>query len=425
MTRWVCKGPKCFTGSIRVPGDKSISHRALILGALAEGQTNISNFLPSDDCLRTLAALKEMGIGIEQRSETEITIAGGELQEPGQPLDMGNSGTAVRLLAGILAGQPFFSILTGDASIRKRPMKRICEPLRKMGTLILSRQGDLAPLGIRGGALKGIEYQSPVASAQVKSCVLLAGLFADGETIVSEPSLSRDHTERMLRSFGADLKREGSTVTIQPFPTLKGRAVEVPGDISSAAFFLIGALITPNSEIRIENVGLNPTRTGLLDALLEMKADISIVDKSDATGEPVGTIIARSSELKGARLGGDMIPRMIDEIPVLALAAAFAEGETVISDAAELRVKESDRITTISAELEKLGAKLIPQEDGMIVTGQGALKPGTVDSHGDHRIAMTGAIASAAIQGEVVIEDIDCVATSFPGFYSLLETCTN
>lgn len=424
MSGWTVRGKKRFRGRIRVPGDKSISHRAVIIGALASGETPVTNFLSSDDCKRTVEAFRALGVTIDERSPTDLTVHGGALSEPDNVLDMGNSGTGIRLLSGVLAGQPFLTVLTGDGSIRKRPMKRVCEPLRKMGATILARSGDLAPLAIRGGYLKGIELESPVASAQVKSSVLLAGLFADGDTCFTEPSLSRDHTERMLRAFGADLKREEPVVTLHPGSALKGRPVEVPGDISSAAFFIVGAVITPESELRIENVGVNPTRTGLLDALSAMGADVSLEDGHDASGEPVATVVARHSQLKGTRFGGSLVPRMIDEIPALSLAAAFAEGETVIEDAGELRVKESDRISAISEALRAFGARIHPQVEGLIIEGGAPLSAATANSLGDHRIAMMSAIAAASVDGESTVLDTSCVNTSFPGFYDLLQEAT-
>lgn len=422
MTDWRVQGPKSFRGELTPPGDKSISHRSLLLGALSEGSTHITNFLPSADCLHTLAALRDLGIRTERHAGDSLTVFGGTMSEPEVPLDMGNSGTGIRLMSGVLAGQAFLSIVTGDESIRRRPMRRICEPLRKMGASVLARSGDLAPLVIRGGGLEGIEFHSTVASAQVKSCVLLAGLSAEGPTTVFEPSLSRDHTERMLRAFGAELTREGTTVTLKPGNTLRGRDVRVPGDISSAAFFIVGALITPGSELVIRNVGLNPTRTGLLDALTAMGADITIEDREDLTGEPEGTLRVRTSRLRGATFAGDMIPRMIDEIPVLALAASFAEGETIVKDAQELRLKESDRLASITDALRRLGADVDPQPDGFIVRGRPELRGATVDSFKDHRIAMMAAIAGCAISGETQIADVDCAATSFPDFWSLLES---
>jgi len=426
MSDWTIQGPKGYRGEIEPPGDKSISHRALIMGALAEGDSRITNFLPAGDCLRTAAAIRKLGVQIDEVSPTEFVVHGGrKLAEPDEPLDLGNSGTAMRLLSGVLAGQPFLSILTGDDSIRRRPMRRVCDPLRKMGAAILARSGDLAPLCIRGGGLQGIEYQSPVASAQVKSCILLAGLFAEGPTTVVEPTLSRDHTERMLRCFGAHLTREETTVTITPGDALKAHDVSVPGDVSSAAFFIAGALITPNSEIRVRKVGLNPARVGLLEALQQMGADITVEDREESTGEPVGTLVARTSELKGGEFGGEMIPRMIDEVPVLALVAAFAEGQTIIKDAAELRVKESDRVQTIATALQKMGAQVYPQPDGLIINGGTPLKATTVDSCGDHRIAMMAAVAATAVPGVTTITNVDCVGTSFPSFQELLQAVTS
>ncbi len=324
MSNWTLQREKPFRGEVAPPGDKSISHRAAILGALAEGETHITNFLPSEDCLNTVRSLRLMGIRIDAHSATELTVHGGDLSEPETILDSGNSGTGLRLLAGVCAGQPFLSILTGDESIRRRPMKRICDPLRKMGATILARKGDLAPLAIRGGGLQGIEFESPVASAQVKSALLLAGLFAEGETVVKEPSLSRDHSERMLRSFGAQILCEDLTVTLKPGARLKGQPVHVPGDISSAAFFIVGALICPGSELRITNVGLNPTRTGLLDALRAMGADISVLEESEVSGEPAGTLVVRHSSRERQRVrGGRLSPGWWTEVPVLALAACF------------------------------------------------------------------------------------------------------
>ncbi|MCC6485761.1 MAG: 3-phosphoshikimate 1-carboxyvinyltransferase [Armatimonadetes bacterium] len=424
MSDWTIRGKQAFSGDIQVPGDKSISHRAVMIGSLAAGETHITNFLPSEDCKRTVAVFRSLGVDIAERSATDISVRGGSLSEPDDVLDMGNSGTGLRLLAGVLAGQPFLAVVTGDKSIRQRPMKRVCEPLRKMGATIFARSGDLAPLAVRGGYLKGIDLESPIASAQVKSSVLLAGLFADGQTTVTEPSPSRDHTERMLRAFGADLKREERSVTLQPGSQLRGRTVEVPGDISSAAFFIVGALITPGSALRIHNVGVNPTRTGLLDALSAMGAELSLEDQREASGEPVATIVVRHSELKGTRFGGAIIPRMIDEIPALALAAAFAEDDTVIEDIGELRVKESDRISTVTSALREMGARIHPQVEGLIIEGGGPLTPATVDSHGDHRIAMMSAIAATTTEGETIVRDTDCVNTSFPGFLDLLHRAT-
>lgn len=424
MSNWTLQREKPFRGEVAPPGDKSISHRAAILGALAEGETHITNFLPSEDCLNTVRSLRLMGIRIDAHSATELTVHGGDLSEPETILDSGNSGTGLRLLAGVCAGQPFLSILTGDESIRRRPMKRICDPLRKMGATILARKGDLAPLAIRGGGLQGIEFESPVASAQVKSALLLAGLFAEGETVVKEPSLSRDHSERMLRSFGAQILCEDLTVTLKPGARLKGQPVHVPGDISSAAFFIVGALICPGSELRITNVGLNPTRTGLLDALRAMGADISVLEESEVSGEPAGTLVVRHSSLKGGEFGGSLIPRMVDEVPVLALAACFAEGETVIRDAQELAVKESDRLATVTSTLSALGADVRRTPDGLIIRGGASLRGAAVHSFGDHRIAMMAAIAARCIPGVTEVQDVGCVNTSFPGFLEMLESVT-
>ncbi len=424
MSQWTIRRTGPFQGEIAPPGDKSISHRAAILGALASGETRVTNFLPSDDCQRTVQALKLLGRPVERISETELVIHGGELAEPQMSLDLGNSGTGMRLMAGILAGQPFLSILTGDASVRRRPMKRICDPLRKMGATILARTGDLAPLAIRGCGLQGIDHESPVASAQVKSCLLLAGLFAEGETAVTEPLLSRDHTERMLKSFGAQLTRDGLTVRLRPGSQLSGREVHVPGDISSAAFFVVGAIINPGSHLRLTNVGLNPTRTGILDALRQMGADMSIEDQHEVSGEPVGTLVVKACTLHGAEFGGEMIPRMVDEVPVLALAAAFAEGETVIRNAEELAVKESDRLSTVSDTLRAMGARVERTSDGLIIRGGAELHAASVQSFGDHRIAMMAAIAAKSVAGETQIEGTGCVATSFPDFRDLLEQAT-
>lgn len=424
MNSWNLSGPRRFSGEITVPADKSISHRSVILGALAQGETHITNFLSSEDCERTLGALELMGIQVARHSNTELTISGGALSEPDTWMDMGNSGTGTRLLAGVLAGQPFFSILTGDSSIRRRPMKRICDPLRKMGATILARHGDLAPLAIRGGGLQGIEHESPVASAQVKSCLLFAGLFAEGETVVSEPSLSRDHTERMLRAFGATLTREGTTVTLQPGAQLKGRALEIPGDLSSAAFFVVGALVARDSQIKINSVGVNPTRTGILDALGEMGASIELHNQRDVSGEPVADLVVSSSSLRGTEFGGELIPRMVDEIPILALAAAFADGDTTIRDAGELAMKESNRLSTTCDALRPFGVDVEETPDGMVIHGGRTLHAGSVESYGDHRIAMTAAIAGSVASGNSKVADTGCVATSFPSFEQLLREVT-
>jgi 3-phosphoshikimate 1-carboxyvinyltransferase len=408
----------------RVPGDKSISHRAAILGALARGTTRVSGFLRAEDCLSTLRCLRALGASIDERGN-DLEIRGSALREPEEILDVGNSGTTIRLLAGVLAGQAFHSVLTGDASVRRRPMDRVADPLRRMGARISGRQaGRLAPLAIDGGGLRGIAYATPVASAQVKSAVLLAGLFADGETVVQEPSQSRDHTERMLGAFGAEVVRDGLTTRLRGPQVLRGAEVRVPGDLSSAAFLLVAAALVPGSELQIADVGLNPTRAGVLDILKMMGAAVEIRDLRDEAGEPVGTVWVRAGRLHGVTIGGALIPRAIDELPVLAVAASLAEGETVIRDAAELRVKESDRVEALARELGRLGATVEAQPDGLAVVGARRLRGGSVRSGGDHRIAMALAVAGLCADGPVTIDDPACIETSFPGFADLLRRAT-
>ena len=424
------RGTTGLRGEIRVPGDKSISHRSVILGSLAEGKTTVRGFLESEDCLNTLLAFHRMGVKFERPRLGELEIVGAGLDGLAEPLDVinvGNSGTTIRLMCGVLAGQPFYSVITGDASIRSRPMGRVVAPLREMGAQIHGRAGgERAPLTIVGGNLRPIHYQSPVASAQVKSAILLAGLFADGETSVTEPAHSRNHTELMLRGFGAQVRIEGTTATVVGRPGLAAQDIRVPGDISSAAYFLVAALIVPDSEVTIQNVGINPTRTGILDALGAMGADISIQNVHDEAGEPTADITARSSALRGTEVRGDLIPRLIDEIPILALAAAVASGQTVIADAQELRVKEADRIAAVAAELPKFGVKIEEKPDGMVIRGSTTLGqdlqscPIICDSHGDHRVAMSCAIAGLAARGETVVRGSECVQTSFPGFQEVL-----
>lgn len=414
-------------GTLTVPGDKSISHRAVMFGALAEGTTTIHGFLKGADCLSTIGCFQAMGIDIEEKEDTIYVHGKGlrGLQAPDGVLDVGNSGTTTRLISGILAGQNFTSELSGDASLNTRPMKRIIAPLSMMGADITSKNGDgCAPLLIHGRPLSAIHYDSPVASAQVKSCVLLAGLYADGETSVTEPALSRDHTERMLRSFGADIHTEGRTCTITPPKTLHGQHIEVPGDISSAAFFIAAACITPDSDVLIQNVGINPTRAGILGVCRSMGADVSLENVREAGGEPVADIRARTSRLKGTVIEGDIIPTLIDELPVIALMACFAEGQTIIRDAHELRVKESDRIAIVSDNLQAMGADVIPTDDGFLINS----RQGTLTLHGagincamDHRIAMTFAVAGLNADGETVITDSDCVDVSYPDFFRQLE----
>jgi 3-phosphoshikimate 1-carboxyvinyltransferase len=411
---------RALRGEVRVPGDKSISHRAVLLGALAPGISRVSGFLRAEDCLATVRCMRALGIPTDEDGES-LAVHGAALREPEDVLDAGNSGTTIRLLTGILAGQPFSSVVTGDASIRRRPMHRIVEPLRRMGARITGRaRGRLAPLAIDGGALRGIAYSTPVASAQVKSAILLAGLFADGETSVTEPSASRDHTERMLSAFGVAVRRIGLTVRLSGPAHLSPAAIRVPGDISSAAFFLVAAAIVPGSEVTVRGVGLNPTRTGVLEALRAMGAQLDIAPAQDDGGEPYGDVTVRAAPLHGTTIGGDLIPRLIDELPVLAVAASVADGETVIRDAAELRVKESDRIATLARELSGIGARVEAQPDGLAIRGVAALRGGRAASGGDHRVAMALAVAGLRAAAPVTVDDTDCIRTSFPGFEAAL-----
>jgi 3-phosphoshikimate 1-carboxyvinyltransferase len=411
-------------GEIYPPGDKSISHRSVMIGSIAKGVTEITNFLNGEDCIATIKAFEKMGVTIEGKGTSNLKVHGvglNGLKEPDDILDMGNSGTSTRLIAGILAGQPFYSVITGDSSLRSRPMKRVADPLRLMGAKIYGRGGDYAPLTILGGNLKAIDYQTPVASAQIKSCILLAGLYANGETSVTEIAESRDHTERMLRSFGAEIRSSILTHKVKGQPNLIGHKVNVPGDISSAAYFIVAGLICPKSEIVIRNVGVNPTRTGIIEALKEMGGQIDIQNIRE-TDEPVADLYIRSSQLKGASFSGDIIVRMIDEIPILVLAATQAEGETTIRDAQELRVKESDRITTTVTEFRKIGAELDELDDGMIITGGNRLIGGICESHDDHRMAMSLAIAGLVSETGTTINNIECVNTSFPEFWEMLSS---
>ena len=411
-------------GEFDVPGDKSISHRSIMLGAIANGITTVRGFLRGEDNFATMAAFRALGVRIEDDGQT-LTIHGGGLHgltEPADVIDCGNSGTTIRLLTGLLAGQGFFSVVTGDQYLRKRPMKRVVEPLSRMGAKILGRaNGSLAPLAISGGTLNAIGYESPVSSAQVKSAIMLAGLYADGETSVREPSLSRDHSERMFSLFGASLERFHNGFTVRGGIELRGQEIVVPGDISSATFFIVAALITPDSELLIRNVGVNPTRTGSIDVLRAMGGNIQLLNEREVSAEPVADILVRSSRLKGVRIAGSTVPRAIDEFPALCVAAACAEGTTSIRDARELRVKETDRITAMAVNLRELGVNVAECEDGMDITGVECLRGGTVNSCGDHRIAMSFAIAGLAARGDVTVNDIDCVATSFPTFFQLLE----
>jgi 3-phosphoshikimate 1-carboxyvinyltransferase len=411
-------------GEIVVPGDKSISHRSIMFGALATGTTEVSGFLQGEDNYSTLNAFRAMGVEIVDLGGGRLRISGAGLRglkEPGDVLDCGNSGTTMRLMTGLLSGQAFFSVLTGDQYLRRRPMRRVVQPLTGMGARIDGRDGgERAPLAIRGCALRGTDYISPVSSAQVKSALLLAGLYAEGETTVREPHLSRDHSERMLAAFGADVRPFADGVTLTPGRTLQGRELVVPGDISSAAFFLVAGLIVPGSELLIRNVGVNPTRSGILDILRDMGGSIERVDERDVCGEPVADLLVRHSRLRGIEIGGSVVPRAIDEFPVISVAAALAEGTTIIRDAHELKVKETDRIAAMVSELDKLGACVSAREDGMEIHGVEQFKGCPVSSHGDHRIAMSCAIAALAATGSVTISDTECTETSFPGFWQLL-----
>jgi 3-phosphoshikimate 1-carboxyvinyltransferase len=411
-------------GELTVPGDKSISHRSIMFGSLAAGTTIVHGFLQGEDNRATLNAFRCMGVDIAELPGGVLRIEGRGLHglsEPTDVIDCGNSGTTIRLLTGLMAGQAFFSVLTGDQYLRKRPMKRVVNPLSAMGARIWGRGGgELAPLAIQGGGIKPADYDSPIASAQVKSALLLAGLYADGLTTVREPHLSRDHSERMLSWFGADVRPFPGGVSVAGQPRLEGREVFVPGDISSAAFFMVAALVTPGSELLIRNVGVNPTRSGIIDILREMGGSLELVDPRELSGEPVADILVKSSDLRGIEIGGAVVPRAIDEFPVIGVAAAFAEGTTTIRDARELRVKETDRIAAMTSELAKLGGLVEAREDGMVISGAKRLRGGSVASHGDHRIAMSMAVAALRAEAPVTIGDTGCTATSFPGFWELL-----
>ena len=411
-------------GEITIPGDKSISHRSVMFGSLAKGTTKITGFLQGADCLSTISCFRKMGISIENLEDTVLVHGNGlhGLKKPDSVLDCGNSGTTTRLISGILSAQNFSVTVTGDASIQKRPMKRIMDPLSQMGADITSVNGNgCAPLAINGRTLHGIHYQSPVASAQVKSAILLAGLYAEGETKVTEPSLSRNHTELMLKEFGADVRTEKTTAIIRPAEELFAKEIAVPGDISSAAFFLAAGLMIPNSEILIRHVGINPTRDGILRVCRDMGADLTIVNASTDDGEPTADILVRSSALHGTVIGGAIIPTLIDELPMIAAMACFAEGETVIKDAAELKVKESNRIDVMVRNLTAMGADVTETEDGMIIRGGRPLHGAVIDSKLDHRIAMTFAVTALCIEGETEILGAECVNISYPQFYEDLK----
>ncbi|MFO0701510.1 MAG: 3-phosphoshikimate 1-carboxyvinyltransferase [Nitrospira sp.] len=432
MTSLTISPGRSLRGTTSVPGDKSLTHRAIILTALAEGTSTISGYCRGEDCLNTMRAFQALGIPITE-TPTELTVCGKGfwgLTEPSAPIDCGNSGTGIRLLAGLLAGQDFFSVLTGDESIRRRPMGRVVKPLREMGAVVAGRKGgELAPLAITGSGLHGIEYNSSVASAQIKSSVLLAGLFAQGQTRYKEPRLSRDHTERMFQFFGIPLRREEGTLILDGRPSVGWRGVDVtvPGDFSAAAFFLVGATVVPGSDVTILNVGMNQTRTGLIDVMRKMGADIQVLGLREAAGEPVGDLRVQSAALKGVTIGHDLIPTTIDEFPILCVAAAVAEGDTVISGAEELRVKESDRIATMSQELKAMGALIEERPDGMVIRGLGRggengrlLASNKAQSYGDHRVAMSLAIGGLTAEQSMTIADTGCVETSFPNFEAVL-----
>ena len=419
--------PLC--GSVRIPGDKSITHRAIILSALAKGTSRIDGYLPSDDCLRTVAAFRQMGVVFEEAMQDETptlcVTATSKLSEPSDVIDCGNSGTTMRLLTGLLAGQPFFSVLTGDASLRRRPMRRLIDPLRRMGAEISGRADDhLAPLAIRGRRLFGMDHALPIASAQVKSALLLAGLTASGVTRVREPALSRDHTERMLSHFGLPCERQDGWIGVRGGAALTGVDIAVPGDFSSAAFFLVAGAVVEGSEITLDRIGVNPTRTGLVDVLREMGADISLTPRASPCGEPVAEITVRWRRLRGTTVSGDRLLSMIDEFPIFCVAAAVADGETVIRDASELRVKESDRIAAMAEALSAVGVTVEARPDGIRILGGGRIAGGICRTHGDHRVAMAMSIAALVADGPITLDDTDSIRTSFPDFMMQLALLT-
>jgi 3-phosphoshikimate 1-carboxyvinyltransferase len=419
--------PLSLRGTVTVPGDKSISHRSLMLGALASGETTIEGLLLGEDPRSTAACFRAMGAEISTLNSQLVTVRGiglGALQEPVEVMDAGNSGTTIRLMMGLLAGHAdrFFTI-TGDASLRSRPMSRVVTPLSSMGAQIWGRAGNSrAPLAIQGQRLQPVHYHSPIASAQVKSAVLLAGLLADGHTTVTEPALSRDHSERMLRAFGAEVTIDPATcsATVTGWPQLKGQRVVIPGDISSAAFWLVAAAIVPDSELTLLNVGVNPTRTGILDALALMEADLELLNQREIAGEPVADIRVRSSQLQACEISGALIPRLVDEIPILAVAALFAKGTTVIKDAAELRVKESDRLAVMAEQLGRMGANITELPDGLEIPGGQSLRGAELDSCTDHRIAMSLAIAALLAHGDSHLQRAEAAAVSYPSFFETL-----
>ena len=415
---------KSLKGEITVPGDKSISHRGVMFGAISEGITELTGFLDGADCRSTISCFKAMGIDITQEHDHVIIHGKGlkGLSAPSKMLDVGNSGTTTRLISGILAGQKFISSLNGDESIQKRPMGRIITPLTSMGAHIKSiKDNGCAPLEIGGAPLHAIHYDSPVASAQVKSCVLLAGLYADGVTSVTEPVISRNHTELMLKGFGADIKSEGLTASIAGGPRLIGQKITVPGDISSAAYFIVAGLICPNADLLIKNVNTNPTRAGIIQVAKNMGGNIELLNERIVSGEPVADIHVSSSDLHGCEVSGEIIPTLIDELPVIAIMAACAKGTTVIKDAAELKVKESDRIATVTENLKNMGCDITPTEDGMIIVGGNPLHGALISTYKDHRIAMSFAIAGLVADGETSFDDEGCCVISYPDFFETLK----
>lgn len=407
---------KKAVGQIKVPGDKSISHRAVMLGSLANGVTEISGFLKGADCLSTIDCFRKMGIDIDINGEN-VTVHGNGLRglkKPDEMLYTGNSGTTTRLLCGILAGQNFDTSITGDASIQKRPMGRVVKPLSMMGAKI---ENEYCPLYITGTKLHGIDYKMPVASAQVKTAIILAGLYADGETVIHEIEKSRDHTELMLSAMGADLTVDNLDITVKPTNDLTAVNVDVPGDISSAAFFLVLGAIRPNSQITVTNVGINPTRTGIIDVLKDMGADITLENVHTSAGETVANITVRSSSLKGTTVGGDIIPRLIDELPIIAVAAVFADGQTVIKDAQELKVKETNRIRAVVDEFNKCGIDITETDDGMIINGGKSIHGADFKTYGDHRMAMSLTVLAQLADSESTLDDSDCACVSYPTFF--------
>lgn len=408
-------------GQLEVPGDKSISHRSVMFGSIAHGETTVTNFLPGDDCLSTISCFRKLGVTIEEKGN-ELCVHGNGfegLAEPNEVLDVGNSGTTIRLLLGILAGRPFFSTLVGDQSIGKRPMTRVTEPLARMGAAIDGRRnGAYTPISIRGGKLNTIHYELQVASAQVKSALILAGLQTEGVSTIIEPSATRDHTERMIRKFGGEIHQDNGVITVKGGQRLTAARIHVPGDISSAAFFLVAGATIPESEIFLKNVGLNPTRTGIIEVMKKMGANIEVSQNGEDSFEPAGDLVIKTSNLRGTVIEGDLIPKLIDEIPIIALLATQAEGKTIIKDAEELKVKETNRIDTVVQELKKLGATIEGTEDGMVISGKTDLTGGTVSSHGDHRIGMMLSIAALLCKNEVFLEDSEAISVSYPNFFS-------